>query len=202
MSSSSTALSSIGLVLAGKTPLSICLYFFGANLIGLQKKDGGVRRIDVSCTLRRLAAKVASSKMQEDMAAFLAPKQLGYGVKSGVKVTRFFLHSIKPQQALLKFDLKNTFNSLQREKMMSSVCQLAPDLFPFVHSSYSTPSSLFCSNDILQSSEGVQQADPLGPLLFCLSLYQLHSQMRSKLCILYLDDVTLGGNLDDLLHDL
>ena len=202
-----SALSSfIGLVLAGKTPPSIRPFFFGANLIPLQKKDGGVRPIAVGCTLRRLAAKVASSKVQEEMATLLAPKQLGYSVKSGVEAAihsaRLFLNNISPLKALVKLDFENAFNSLRRDKMLSSVGELAPDILPFVHSAYSSPSSLYCGYDILQSSEGVQQGDPLGPLLFCLSLYHLHSQMRSEFCILYLDDVTLGGNVEDLAHDL
>ena len=162
--------------------------------------------IAVGCTLCRLVAKVASSKVQEEMATLLAPKQLGYGVKSGVEAAihsaRLFLNNISPLKELMKLDFENAFNSLQRDKMLSSVGELAPDILPFVHSAYSSPSSLYCGNDILQSSEGVQQGDPLGPLLFCLSLYHLHSQMRSEFCILYLDDVTLGGNVEDLAHDL
>ena len=73
----------VTLVLAGRTPPSICPFFFGATLIALEKKDGGVRPIAVGCTLRRLAAKVASGRVLEDMAALLAPRQLGFGVKGG-----------------------------------------------------------------------------------------------------------------------
>ena len=53
----------------------LCLFvrFFGTNLIPLQK-DGGVKAIAVGCTLRRLVAKVAPSKVQEEMANLLAPK--------------------------------------------------------------------------------------------------------------------------------
>ena len=196
----------LSLVLAGRTPPSFRPYFFGANLIALQKKDGGVRPIAVGCTLRRLAAKVASGKVLEDMAALLAPHQLGYGVKGGAEAAvhsaRLFLHNLKPQQVLLKLDFKNAFNSLRRDKLLATVRILAPDLLPFVHSSYSLPSFLFWGDKRLQSSEGVQQGDPLGPLLFCLSLYQLHSQVKSEFCVFYLDDVTLGGNLEDVLHDL
>ena len=47
----------------------------------------------------------------------------------------------------------------------------------------------------LLSVEGVQQGDPLGPLLFCLTLHQHCSQLPSELCAMYLDDVTLGGTI-------
>ena len=60
--------------------------------------------------------------------------------------------------------------------MLEAVQDLALDLFPFVHSAYSSPSSLFWSDKILLSAEGVQQGDPLGPLLFCLTIHPLYSQ--------------------------
>ena len=53
----------VKLILEGRTPSSIAPFFFGAKLTALQKKDGGVRPIAVGNTLRRLAAKVAGSKM-------------------------------------------------------------------------------------------------------------------------------------------
>ena len=88
----------LSLVLAGRTPPSFCPYFFSANLIALQKKDGGVRPIAIGCTLRRLADNVASGKVLEDMAALLAPHQLGYGVKGGAEAAvhsaRLFLHNL------------------------------------------------------------------------------------------------------------
>ena len=72
-------------VIRGKTPPSIRPYFFAANLIALEKTEGGVRPIAVGCTLRRLAAKVMSGKVVEDMASLLAPRQLGYGIKRGAE---------------------------------------------------------------------------------------------------------------------
>ena len=102
----------------------------------------------------------------------------------------------------MKLDFQNAFNSIRRDKMLEAVQSLAPDLMAFVHSAYSSPSSLFWGDKTLQSSEGVQQGDPLGPLLFCLSIHQLCSQLKSELCLFYLDDVTLGGCKEDILHDL
>ena len=52
--------------------------------------------------------------------------------------------------------------------MLVAVDEMAPELFPLVHSAYSTPSSLYIGDESIQSAEGIQQGDPLGPLLFCL----------------------------------
>lgn len=59
------------LVLEGKTPLSVCPFFFGARLTGLKKKDGGVRPNAAGCTLRRLVAKIACDRVADDV--FCAP---------------------------------------------------------------------------------------------------------------------------------
>jgi len=68
--------------------------------------------------------------------------------------------------------------------MLKAVEELVPDLLPFVHSVYCKPSSLFWGDKILQSSEGVQQGDPLDTLLFCLTIHHLTLQLRSELCVL------------------
>ena len=196
----------IELVLSGNTPVSIRSFFFGANLIALQKKDGGIRPIAVGCTLRRLAAKVAGMKVVDQMATLLAPRQLGYGVRNGVEAAvhaaRMYLSNPDPSIAFLKLDFQNAFNSLRRDKMLQAIQELAPVLTAFAHSAYSLPSTLFWGDKILQSAEGVQQGDPLGPLFFCLSIHQLCSSLKSEFSVFYLDDCSLGGPMEDVLHDL
>ena len=64
----------VQLVLEGRTPTFIRPYFFGANLTAIRKSDGGVRPIDVGCTLRCLVAKVAGRKIMEEMGELLAPR--------------------------------------------------------------------------------------------------------------------------------
>ena len=79
-----TALSSfIVHILEGNTPPSIQPIFFGANLIALNKKDGGIRPIAVGQTLRRLVAKCASGLMMRSSEISLAPRQFGYGTSLG-----------------------------------------------------------------------------------------------------------------------
>ena len=48
----------------------------------------------------------------------------------------------------------------------------------------------------------MQQGDPLGPLLFCLTLQPLVVKLKSEFKVFYLDDGTLGGPFRDVLQDL
>ena len=72
----------------------------------------------------------------------------------------------------------------------------------FIYSSYSSPSSLFWAVKVLRPMEGVEQGDPFGHLLFCLSNYHIYSWLQSELWFLYLDDITIGGILERIQHDL
>ena len=103
---------------------------------------------------------------------------------------------------LLKLDFKNAFNCLRCDKMLMTVRESIPELFQFVHSAYAQTSSLFCTDQVVEPSEGVQQGDPLGPMLFCLTIHPMVEKLRSELKVFYLDDGTLGGNLEDIIRDL
>ena len=54
---------------------------------------------------------------------------------------------------------------------------------------------------IIASQEGVQQGDPLGPLLFSLAIQGLASSLSSDFNAWYLDDGTLGGDPGVVLDD-
>ena len=181
------------------------LVFFGANLTALQKQSGGVRSIAVGCTLQCLMAKVIGGELMDEMGDLLAPWQLE-GVKGGGQRLQYMLQgSIYLQSldtlALRKLDFRNAFNSILRDWVLK-VLELAPRLFRFVHSAYSSPSTLFWEDKTIQSAEGVQQGDPLGPLLFCLTIQQLKPQLTSEFQVFYLDDSPLVGSIEDLKHDL
>ena len=55
---------------------------------------------------------------------------------------------------------------------------------------------------MLLSAEGVQQGNPLGPLLFCLTLHQFIIPLKSSFHVAYLDDLTLGGSVALLREDV
>ena len=99
---------------------------------------------------------------------------------------------------ILKLDFKNAFNSIRRDKMLEVAKLHTPELFPYIYSCYSASSSLYF---FISSAEGVQQGDPVGPLLFCLVIFPLTQMLRSEFRIFYLDDATLGGNEADVCDD-
>ena len=57
----------------------------------------------MGCTLRRLVAKIAGNKVRDDMVALLAPRQLGFGVRSA---TRQYLSSLQPDHVVVKLDFR------------------------------------------------------------------------------------------------
>uniref|UniRef100_A0A1X7VK11 Reverse transcriptase domain-containing protein n=1 Tax=Amphimedon queenslandica TaxID=400682 RepID=A0A1X7VK11_AMPQE len=196
----------VSLVVNGAVPEEVRPLFFGARLTALSKKRGGVRPIAVGCTLRCLIAKVVSGLVSVEMSSLLAPRQLGYGIPGGVEATVhaacYFLRIMDDSSAFLKLDFCNAFNSIHRSKILAAVKQFAPTIFPYVLFCYSSPSSLFWEDYVIESGEGVRQGDPLGPLLFCPTIYEVTQSLKSQFCVLYLDDLSLGGNVETLMDDL
>ena len=54
-----------------------------------------------------------------------------------------------------------------------------PEYFSFASSAYEHPSLVFRGDHILVSAEGVQQGDPLGPFLFCITIQTLVEKLKS-----------------------
>ena len=115
---------------------------------------------------------------------------------------RIFLQNLQPGHLILKLDFRNAFNTVRRDKMLLVVKENVPKIYPLIHSAYSRPSSIFFGEETLQSSEGIQQGDPLGPLLFCLAIHNIVQEVHSAFHVFYLDDGTLGGSVEEVLHDL
>ena len=179
---------------------------FGATITGLIKPGGGVRPIAVGSVWRRLAAKVMVQHVSDTAAAWLAPRQLGFGVKGGAEAaahaTRRYLQELSPNSVIAKLDFKNAFNSIRRDVVIDEVQSFFPDMLRFVVACYGEPSHLFFGDHIILSAEGVQQGDPLGPLLFCLAINDLLAAVTSELVIGYLDDITIGGERDKVIGDI
>ena len=87
-------------------------------------------------------------------------------------VSYFLPISMASEHGVVKPDFQNAFSSILWGKILEATPDLAPDIIPFVHSSYSSPTHLHWGDKLILSAEGVQQGDPLGTLLFCLTIHR------------------------------
>jgi len=135
------------------------------------------------------------------------PHQLGVGTpkstESGVHAIRAFVSSPKiSNKVVLKIDYKNAFNCVNRIVIMEKVKEHVPHMYDYVYQCYANKSSLyFGSQDIINSREGGQQGNPLGPFLFSHAINDLMKSWESLMNLWYLDDRTLGGPVTQVFQD-
>ena len=199
----------VNISLAGKLPASIATFITSAPVYPLIKNGGGVRPIAVGEVLRRLTSKLASSAVRHTAVEHLSPLQVGVGIKNGTEAIIHAVNNLLSNEeycrnnVLLKVDLSNAFNRISRATIFQEVQNICPLLSPWVEYCYSTSPLLFVENETILSSAGVQQGDPLGPLLFALALQPLLRRIRDscpnlKLNAWYLDDGVLVGPSEEV----
>ncbi len=202
----------VNIMAAGKAPAALAPLLASAPLVPLKKKIAGIRPVAVGEILRRLVSKLGLSKVRQKAAEVLSPLQVGVGVRHGAEATihgfnrALYDEELTPHEsALVLVDFENAFNMVSRQAFIDAVYEFFPQLAKWVFYTYGCAAVLFCGRQIIHASCGVQQGDPLGPLLFCLVLQPLLKQLteiisinkesklpeRSPQVVSYLDDVTI-----------
>ena len=194
-------------LLSGKLDRRIGPWLSGAPLTALRKKPSGFRPIAVGEVLRRLASRLCCSAVRPYLPdIFLPYGQVGVGVKGGLEAAVHGLRKLivdnsqNDELCCAKVDMRNAFNECRRSSFLHRVKDELPQLYAWVQWSYHCAGELrFGSNRII-STAGVQQGDPLGPLLFSLVLMELLDNIGDipdlKAQLWYLDDGTFIGSRD------
>ena len=194
-------------MLTGGVPEAVLEILYGAHLCAISKKDGGLRPVAVGNVLRRLVAKCCSNLCRERASSVFAPHQYGFGIPNGCEIVAHSARTYCSLQhdtpkVLCKIDFSNAFNCVRRDVILKRIFTDFSEIFPFVNQCYRNPTLLLFGENVLMSNEGVQQGDPLGPLLFCLAISSLTKQLSSKVNMWYLDDGFLAGDPASVMSDL
>jgi hypothetical protein len=196
----------VNLLARGTLPQDLAPILCSANLFAANKKEAGsYRPIAVGEVLRRLTAKCLAFAHAPNLASHLNPHQLGVGTKSGCEAvlhaTQALLSDVQIPDGskwILQVDYTNAFNTMDRSHIIKEVREHAPGLSAFVEWSYGGHTPLFFGEHLILSEAGLQQGDPLGPLLFSIGLQSIVLQLVEEvpellLVAWFLDDGVLVG---------
>ena len=195
---------------AGRVSDTLAPYLAGGNLFAALKKQGGHRPIAVGEFFRRLTSKCIGKKATIDTAPYLAPLQLGVGVRGGAEAAIHAANAIfndteipVSRKWVLQVDFANAFNGISREEMLAEIRRQCPKASAWAGICYAQGSHLFFGNHRLSSTSGAQQGDPLASLFFALILHPLLLRIRDQhpdllLHVYFLDDGTFIGSREDL----
>ena len=197
----------VQLLARGEGPSELAPHLASATLHALPKGADDLRPIAVGETLRRLVSKCLCKAVWEAARNHLVPLQVGVaaplGAEAAVHTTRQWAqrHAGSATKVVVKLDCQNAFNMVDRGALLRMVRLHLPGLAPWAEWCYDRHSRLLFQGTPLTSEAGVQQGDPLGPLLFALALHPALQAaqasapaQRLDLLHAFLDDVTLAGD--------
>ena len=150
----------------------------------LAKKDRGVRPVASGEVWRRIGEWARIHR------------QVGVATKDGATslvnaVRRIVSQYELSETVVLKVYWANAFNCISRSAVIRAVAEFFPSLLRYASAAYGHGSVLVFGETTIASVRGVQQGDPLGPLLFSLALASVTNVLSAPFMGWYLDDGVL-----------
>lgn len=180
--------------------------FASARLIEIQRppkpgKPPGIRPIATGNVFGRVVATMVQKNSAAEEVGFLLSQKVSLALAEGTEVLihgfRDVLstHGFYPGKAPLRVDAINAFNSILRAVFLRLAILHESSAVQLVFALYVTQPYLTVGGQLLRSREGAQQGEPLGGLLFRLSIpllvKRINCNCRLDLNAWYSD----GGNI-------
>ena len=181
-----------------------------SRLIPLDKNPG-LRPIGVGEILRRIAGKVVTSALREEIISSVGCLQTCAGLEAGCEST---IHAMRNQfdeeetEAVLLVDASNAFNSINRKAFLHNVGIVCPPLATFVRNCYAENLRLFVIGGVeISSKEGTIQGDPAAMAVYAVAILPLIimlvdasvSKNHATISAGFADDLTAAGKIKELL---
>lgn len=193
------------------------------RLFGIQKptkqNQGGetkaaeikVRPIAVGEVFLKIACQYIYAIVLPQLNECVGPHQYGNrinGTETVIHATRKFIRE-NNKAVLLTLDCRNAFNSMLRRAMAEGLEAFSNKLFQMINLfrlAYAQPSDLLVRFEgdtiIIDSKRGSRQGDVFGGALFNIGLATVtkdfHEHFPDVKLWMYMDDITLGGDPDDV----
>ncbi len=176
-------------VATGCLPEEVATALALSKLTALRKPGGGIRPIAAPSLLRRLAGRLLVRTRKEKLAEALGRRQFAVGTAAGTEVLAHSVRALSeadPDLVVLALDAKNAYGTADREVCLRELAVVAPELLPCAE--------LFCRRTScylwwdgaghchkLTATSGVDQGDPLAPVLFACGLAPCLAALEDEL---------------------
>ena len=104
-------------------------------------------------------------------------------------------------EAVLLVDATNAFNCLNRKVALQNILRICPSVALALVNCYRSDARLFVGGEVILSSEGTTQGDPLAMANFAIATIPLIHRLKessSASQVWFADDATAGGELRSL----
>ena len=194
--------------LLGKYPIFMWILirtlvsFTACRLIAFDKHPG-VRPIGVGEVARQIISKAILSVTERDNKAAAENIKLCVGQTSGceagVNAMKRIFHE-DDTDAILFVDATNAaFNTLNHEAALINIHALCPSQAVVATNMYWNAADMHVEGEIIQSSEGTTQGDPLSMSIYGIAIFPLIRHLDG-LCrqLWFADDISAGGRVEFL----
>ena len=176
--------------------------FLASRLIPLDKNPR-VRPIAVGESVRHILGKTLLCVVQADILEVAGTSQLCAGQGGGCEAA---VHAVchlfeSPDcEAILFVDASNAFNLLNCQLALRNTLHLCLSLASVAINCYHKEVPLFIEGEVVSSSEGTTQGDPLSMALYVIATLPLICQLENCSCnqVWYADDAAGDGGLSSV----